>query len=127
MIHLVDTDVLIDHSRAHPGAREAIERTTRREEHLFGSVVTRAEFLAGLRSASPQALRLLASIEWMPVTEEIADRAGRLAREHPRPGLRFAITDYLIAATAQVLDARLLTRNVRHFPMFPGLRAPYAS
>jgi predicted nucleic acid-binding protein len=126
VIHLVDTDVLIDHSRAHPGAREAIERTAWRGEHLFGSAVTKAEFLAGLRRATPQALRLIASIGWMPVTEEIADRAGRLAREHPRPGLRFAIADYLIAATAQVLDARLITRNVRHFPMFPDLRAPYA-
>ena len=30
-----------------------------------------------------------------------------------------------IAATTIRLRARLLTRNVKHFPMFPDLRAPY--
>ncbi len=33
--------------------------------------------------------------------------------------------DYLIAATANILDAPLLTTNVRHFPMFEGLTRPY--
>ena len=33
--------------------------------------------------------------------------------------------DLAIAATAAGLEARLLTRNVRHFPMFPDLRSPY--
>lgn len=33
--------------------------------------------------------------------------------------------DYLIAATAIVVDADLLTTNVRHFPMFPDLQPPY--
>jgi predicted nucleic acid-binding protein len=31
--------------------------------------------------------------------------------------------DYLIAATADLLDGSLLTRNIRHLPMFPGLPA----
>ena len=126
MTDFVDTDVLIDHARSHPGARKAIEEATRRERRLFGSVVTKAEFLAGLRDDVPQVTDLLDSIEWMPVTDEIAERAGSLAREYPRPGVRFAIADYLIAASAQLLSARLLTRNVRHFPMFPDLEAPYA-
>jgi hypothetical protein len=33
--------------------------------------------------------------------------------------------DYLIAATALVLDAELLTTNVRHFPMLEGLSPAY--
>ncbi len=35
------------------------------------------------------------------------------------------IEGYLIAATAIVFDMELLTTNVRHFHMLPGLRAPY--
>jgi predicted nucleic acid-binding protein len=31
----------------------------------------------------------------------------------------------VIAATALELDARLLTTNVRHFPMLPGLEPAY--
>ena len=33
--------------------------------------------------------------------------------------------DYLIAATSIVVEAPLLTTNVRHFPMLKGLRAAY--
>ena len=33
--------------------------------------------------------------------------------------------DYLIAATALLLEADLLTTNVCHFPMLPGLQSPY--
>jgi predicted nucleic acid-binding protein len=33
--------------------------------------------------------------------------------------------DYLIAATALEFDLPLLTRNVRHFPMLPGLEPAY--
>ena len=33
--------------------------------------------------------------------------------------------DYLIAGTAAAVDASLLTTNLRHFPMFEGLQAPY--
>jgi len=33
--------------------------------------------------------------------------------------------DLAIAATVLQADARLLTRNVKHFPMFVGLDSPY--
>jgi len=33
--------------------------------------------------------------------------------------------DAAISSTAIVLDAELLTTNLRHFPMLKGLRAPY--
>ena len=33
--------------------------------------------------------------------------------------------DLAIAATVIAFDARLMTRNVKHFPMFEGLSAPY--
>ncbi len=33
--------------------------------------------------------------------------------------------DYLAAATAQISGLDLATLNVRHFPMFDGLRAPF--
>ena len=43
-----------------------------------------------------------------------------LPSHHPIDG-----TDLAIAATAIRCGARLLTRNVRHFPMFADLQAPY--
>jgi len=43
-----------------------------------------------------------------------------LPSHHPIDG-----ADLAIAATAIRCGARLLTRNVRHFPMFADLQAPY--
>jgi hypothetical protein len=57
--------------------------------------------------------------------ETVARRAGELAREHRRRHAGIDTADYLIAATAQLLDAELLTTNLRCFPMLPGLRAAY--
>jgi predicted nucleic acid-binding protein len=123
---LLDTDILIDCLRNRPPAVRLVSALSD-ENALFGSVVTRAELRAGQRAHERDATdSLLASTIWIPITDDLADHAGVLARWHPRPGMRFAIADYLIAATAQLLDLTLLTRNVRHFPMFPNLQAPYS-
>lgn len=68
---------------------------------------------------------LLAVFEWIDVTEEIADAAGALARRYRASHSGIDIADYLIAATATLSAAELWTRNVKHFPMFEGLKPPY--
>ena len=55
----------------------------------------------------------------------ITRSAGTLARRHRKAFSGIDDADYLIAATALVLDAELLTTNVRHFPMLSGLRSAY--
>lgn len=62
---------------------------------------------------------------WIPVVEDVARAAGELARRHQRSHVGIDDVDYVIAATATVFDAELLTTNARHFPMLKGLRAPY--
>jgi predicted nucleic acid-binding protein len=61
----------------------------------------------------------------VPIGEEVARTAAALAREHGRAHRGIDDADYLIAATALLLDAELLTTNVRHFPdarrAHPGL------
>lgn len=117
-----DTTVLIDHLRGLPAAGAYLQGLDR---ILVASEVTRIEILTGLRSAERDAAeRLFRALRWVPVDESIARRAGALARQWRRShGLSLA--DVIIAATAQELDAELATSNVRHFPMFPGLEAPY--
>ena len=92
------------------------------------SEVTRVEVLRGLRSAERSgAERLFQFIRWAPVDEPISRRAGELGRrwDRHRPGIGLA--DLVIAATAEQLGAELATANVRHFPMFARLRAPYGT
>jgi predicted nucleic acid-binding protein len=122
---IVDTDVLIDYLRGWRSAADLLEPLFATGA-LAASVVTKAELVAGAREAQRPVLdRLFDSIAWLPVTDEVALRAGDLWREFRRQDARGVLADYLIAATVELFEVPLLTRNVRHFPMFPGLIAPY--
>ena len=120
---VLDTSVLVDHLRASTPATEYLAGL---EGRPACSEVSRIEVLQGLRSAERQAAaRLFALIEWVPVTEAIAQRAGELGRKWRRSHPGIGVADLAIAATAEQLDAALATQNLKHFPMFKGLRAPY--
>jgi hypothetical protein len=64
-------------------------------------------------------------VSWVAVGEDVARAAGELARKHRRAHSGIDDAAYLIAATALLLEADLLTTSTRHFPMLPGLRPPY--
>jgi len=122
---LVDTSVLIDYLRGHQGAADLLEQE-RAAAPLHASEITRLEILAGMRPAEQDGTRsLLSTLSWHPVDSDVAEEAGALGRQwlpshHPIDG-----ADLAVAATAIRCGARLLTRNVRHFPMFTDLQAPY--
>ncbi len=120
---LLDTDVLIEHLRGDDAARAIVTESVVRREAAC-SVLTRFELLAGMRSEERHAVRaLLDVLVTMEVTEAISTIAGEWARLYRRSHSSISAIDYLIAATAEVEGAELLTRNVKHFPMFPDLEA----
>ena len=69
----------------------------------------------------------MGALTWVPVNEEIARLAGSMAAEYRKTHSGIDTIDYLIAATATVVGADLLTTNVRHFPMIRRLPSPYAT
>jgi predicted nucleic acid-binding protein len=122
---LVDTSVLIDYLRGHEGAAAVLERE-RASAPLQASEITRLEVLAGMRPSEEDATRsLLATLVWHPVDAEVAEDAGSLGRRWLPSHHTIDGADLAIAATVIRTGSHLLTRNVRHFPMFPGLQAPY--
>lgn len=125
MTVVVDTSILIDVLRGAPQAA-AVLRRAREAGPLDASEVTRLEVLAGMRAREEDATRaLLGAFTWHPLDERLAEIAGELGRRW-LPGNRgIDSADLAVAATAVALDARLFTRNVKHFPMFSGLSAPY--
>jgi predicted nucleic acid-binding protein len=126
MTILVDTSVLIDHLRGESAARLALAEAVQRGERLACSVVTKVEVLAGMRPDEERATRrLLDALDWIPVDDEIAERAGAMANRYLRSHPGVDPVDFIIAATVELHDATLWTRNLKHFPMLDGLTPPY--
>jgi predicted nucleic acid-binding protein len=125
MTSLVDTSVLIDYLRGHLGAARLLEEE-RAAAPLHASEITRLEILAGMRSKEEGETRLLLStLTWHPVDADVAEEAGALGRRWLPSHQAIDGADLAIAATAIRSGCRLLTCNVRHFPMFTDLRVPY--
>jgi predicted nucleic acid-binding protein len=124
---VLDTSVLIDHLRGRPpAATELIPRAIARGDELWSSHIVRAEVLAGMRGTEEPATRdLLRLITWVDIDESLSEAAGALGRRYLRSHPGIEVADLLVAALAQHLDAELKTTNVRHFPMFKDLKAPY--
>lgn len=124
-VHL-DTSILIDVLRGHEGALDALRTTMASEGHVTASTVVKVEVLAGMRPhEEPRTRRLLRAVRWLPVDDAVAERAGILANRFLRSHPGVDPVDHIVAATAELQDADLWTRNLKHFPMFPDLAPPY--
>jgi predicted nucleic acid-binding protein len=126
-VKLLDTSVAVDHLRGYRPATALLESLLQSEDAIVASELTRFELLAGVRPDEQAGLEnFFTVLDWALVTEDIARRAGAYARFYRRSHAGIGAADYLIAGTSSALDAELLTVNVRHFPMFDGLKAPYS-
>lgn len=122
MTDVLDASVAIDYLRGRPEALEIVDAS----DELVASEITRYEVLVGVRHGEEEATDdLLALPGWIDVDDGIARRAAALAREYRAAHSGIEDTDYLIAATVLEIGGRLLTTNVRRFPMFPELRPAY--
>jgi predicted nucleic acid-binding protein len=118
-----DTSILIDVLRGDAAALDYVRSVT---NVPICSEVTRIEVARGLRSGErASAEQLFRTLHWVPLDEPIARRAGELGRRWDRHRPSISLADLVIAATAEQVDADLATANIRHFPMFEELQAPY--
>ena len=123
---LLDTSVLIDHLRGDPRAVSLLTQSAGAGDELWSVTVVRMEVLAGMRPREERAtLALLDALRWQDVTVDLADRGAALARRFLKSHSGVDTSDYLVAAAAELLEAKLLTQNVRHFPMFASLVPAY--
>lgn len=100
-------------------------------ESAYVSVITLAELKHGVRRAdTPQRAfkrqqfldEVMLAFIILPVTAEIALKAGELDAELELQGAALDIADIIIAATALEHNLSVLTRNTRHFERIRGLR-----
>lgn len=120
---VVDSAILIDVLRGHDPAVEFLRGL---DAVPVCSEITRVEVLRGMRSNERPAVEtLFRTLDWIPVDEMVARRAGQLGRRWRRSHAAISSADLVIAATVEEVDGLLATVNVRHFPMFEGLGMPY--
>ncbi len=124
---LIDTDIAIDHFHGHHAALEYFTQTLIAGETLAISVVSLTEILAGMRTGERERTeKLFGLFTILEVDEEIARKAGEYMGLYRR-SQHIELADALIAATAFVVQAELITRNVKHYPMSDvTVEAPYA-
>ena len=123
---VVDADVLIDVFRDVAPAIDLLAGARRNADELVSVTPVRTEILRGTSPGrQPAVEEFLRYIGWLDVDVELADRAGEIGRRFDRSHQGISITDLLLAAAVDRVGGQLLTRNVRHFPMFPDLRPAY--
>ncbi|MEM3563255.1 MAG: type II toxin-antitoxin system VapC family toxin [Candidatus Jordarchaeaceae archaeon] len=111
---LVDTDVIIDHLRGFENSKKLLKEVELGNFLAYFSAITEAELYSGQRTSvkSEQRIveRLLKIMHRVDVNSEIARKAGELRREY---GVE--LPNAIIAATALILGAELVTRNIKHY------------
>lgn len=120
---LIDTNILIDQLR---GLKPAILFAKALPEDTAISAITVVEIYAGARSEQQRlkATALIGTYKILVLDAGSAELAGdymqRFSRSHA-----LDLADAAIAATAKYHNRAFITLNLKHFPMFPGLKKPY--
>ena len=114
---LIDSDILIDHLRKEQSALDYIQQEIDDGSPLFISVISRIEIFSGARKGEDETIRSLFNIlTSVDVDMAIADGAGEYLMKF-RKSHALNIGDAVIAATAKEMGMKLVTRNIKHYPM----------
>lgn len=119
MRQLLDTNVFIETVAGNAQASAVLLRAAESEWAGF-SVISRVEALGFPKlgaNEEAELLRLFSQFAEVQVTPQVIDETIRLKRR-----MRIKTPDALIAATALVEGAELVTRNVEDFQKVPGLK-----
>lgn len=123
-MEVVDTSIFIDHFRGYKPATDFFNSL--KDSSLFFSALSETELLVGKScddfNKRESILQFLKRWKKFDVTNPIAVKAGDLRRLY-----NITITDAIIAATALVNDAELLTRDIDDFKQIRELKvkSPY--
>ncbi|MBI2110567.1 type II toxin-antitoxin system VapC family toxin [Candidatus Woesearchaeota archaeon] len=122
---IFDTDIFIDYLRGFAKAKSFLEKA-RKDSLLYFSAITEAELISAQEcnriDRKEHLLIFLSTFNKVLVSNEIAVKAGDFKRVYALP-----LPDALIAATAFVTKASLVTRNIKDYQKIKEitLKVPY--
>ncbi len=118
MTYLLDSSILIDVLNDRNGRPQFLAELSRQEILLACCSVNVTEVYMGMRPGEEARTgRFLRSLEFYPVTWEVAQFAGELFRQWRQKGQTLSYADVTIAAVALANKVILVTDNQKHFPM----------
>lgn len=113
MKYLIDTNILIDHLRGDSNATELLQRIEEGSAQAAVSVITEYELLASTKLKESEIVKINSLLELIPrlaITSQTVRIAAKFHRDYGTD-----LADALIAATAFLAKATLVTRNIKHF------------
>jgi predicted nucleic acid-binding protein len=118
MTYLLDSSVLIDALNDRNGRLQLLTEISQQDILLACCAINVTELYMGMRPGEEAKTdRFLRSLEFYPVTWEIAQLAGDLFRMWRQKGHTLGLADVTIAAVALTHQLVLVTDNQKHFPM----------
>jgi predicted nucleic acid-binding protein len=120
---LLDTDVLIDFFRGHGKAVALVNNNASRI--ILSSLVV-AELYAGVKGDAEQDMidDFISLFRVIPLSAEIAKAGGLYKRDYGKSH-GVGLADAIVAATAEMENAELMTLNIKHYPMIKRLSPAY--
>lgn len=123
---VLDTDVFVDYFRKYEKAEEFFEKLRNSSNIVYFSAMTEAELVSGSECGNfevkARLLDFMSNFNKIPINNQIAVKAGDFKRIY---GAK--TPDAIIAATAFVMKADLVTRNVKDYSMVGevSVKMPY--
>ena len=128
MLYFIDTNICISCMRGSLKTEELGDKFILHEDNIRIPIIVVAELLHGAYHSKRveenlmQTLDFLADFEILSFGAEEADAYGRIRASLERKGKVISDNDMLIAATALVRNAILVTNNTREFSRIDGLK-----
>ena len=123
---VLDTDIFVDFLRGFEKAKRFFEEIKQDNLIVYFSAVTETELISGNEcnkiERKAEILSILANFNKVSVSNEIAIKAGDFSRVY-----NVETADAIIASTAFVMKANLVTRNVEDYKRIKDikLKTPY--
>ena len=122
---LVDTSVAVDHLKGNEDTGRILSDLLAEESHVFMSVLAKIEVYAGTKGAESEAVRrFLELFVSVPVDDDVAELAGKLAWKYRKSSPELGIVDFTIAAQAIHGDFALVTLSPGRYPMLQSTVHP---
>lgn len=114
-MYLLDTTFLIDYLKAKPEFINKLNELANHSLHI--SVISSAELMSSTKEHQEEEVnKFLDSFIRIPITDDLARKAGKARAELKRKGYKKPLADILIGQTALEYNLILVTGNPKDFP-----------